>query len=71
MHCGMPEAVDRYEEQKDVRIGKEELHEGDYISLDGNTGKIYPGKVQFGIEKPKQLLSKVKQWIQQKQKKTL
>jgi pyruvate, orthophosphate dikinase len=51
-------------------IGKEVLYEGDYISLDGNSGSIYLGKVQFEIEKPEKLLSEVKQWIQQ-QRKTL
>ena len=51
-------------------IGKEVLCEGDYISLDGNTGSIYQGKVEFQIEKPEQLLLKVKQW-NQPQRKTL
>jgi pyruvate,orthophosphate dikinase len=43
-------------------IGKEILYEGDYVSLDGNMGIIYQGKVEFRIEKPEQLLSEVKQW---------
>jgi pyruvate,orthophosphate dikinase len=51
-------------------IGKEVLYEEDYISLDGNAGSIYQGKVEFQIEKPEQLLSEVKQW-NQPQKKTL
>ena len=37
-------------------IGKEVRYEGDYISLDGNTGSIYQEKVEFQIEKPEQLL---------------
>ena len=51
-------------------IGKEVLYEGVYISLDGNTGSIYQGKIEFQIEKPEQLLSEVKQW-NQPQRKTL
>jgi pyruvate,orthophosphate dikinase len=45
-------------------FGKEILYEGDYISLDGNIGSIYQGRVEFQIEKPEQLLSEVKQWNQ-------
>lgn len=46
-------------------VGKKVLCEGDYISLDGNTGSVYAGKVQSEIEKPEQLLSEVKKWNQQ------
>jgi pyruvate,orthophosphate dikinase len=46
-------------------IGKKVLFEGDHISLDGNTGNVYAGKVQFEIEKPNQLLLEVKKWNQQ------
>jgi pyruvate,orthophosphate dikinase len=33
------------EEKKFFELGGEEIHEGDYISLDGSTGKIYLGEV--------------------------
>ncbi len=46
-------------------IGKKVLYEGDHISLDGNTGSVYAGKVQFEIEKPEQLLLEVKKWNEQ------
>jgi pyruvate, orthophosphate dikinase len=46
-------------------IGKKVLCEGDHISLDGNTGSVYAGKVQFETEKPEQLLLEVKKWNQQ------
>jgi len=46
-------------------IGKKVLCEGDHVSLDGNTGSVYAGKVQFEIEKPEQLLLEVKKWNQQ------
>jgi pyruvate,orthophosphate dikinase len=47
-------------------IERKTLYEGDYISLDGNTGSVYAGKVQFEIEKPEQLLLEVKKWNRQK-----
>ena len=46
-------------------IGEKVLWEGDHISLDGNTGSVYAGKVQFEIEKPEELLLEVKKWNQQ------
>ena len=46
-------------------IGKNVLCEGDHISLDGNTGSVYAGKVEFEIEKPEQLSLEVKKWNQQ------
>ena len=41
--CG---AISINEEEKYFTLGGETFHEGDYISLDGNTGKIYKGDVQ-------------------------
>ena len=34
------------EEDKVFELGGEEFHEGDYISLDGSTGKIYKGDIK-------------------------
>ena len=43
--CGCNECqID--EENKVMYLGGKTIHEGDYISLDGNTGKIYFGKVE-------------------------
>jgi|SRR5271157_764191 len=44
------------------RIGDVTLHEGDTITLDGSTGKIYNGQAPASFEKPKALLKKVRQW---------
>ena len=41
--CG---AISINEEEKYFTLGGETFHEGDYISLDGNTGKIYKGDVK-------------------------
>ena len=34
------------EEKKEFSLGGYTFHEGDYISLDGTTGKIYKGDIQ-------------------------
>ena len=41
--CG---AIVINEEEKYFTLGGQTFHEGDYISLDGNTGKIYAGDIQ-------------------------
>jgi len=43
-------------------IGGVALHEGDVITLDGSSGKVYGGEVPASYEKPKNLLNKVKLW---------
>jgi len=49
-------------DNKRCTIGNSILYESDYISLDGNTGKIYNGKISFEIEKPEKILSAIQQW---------
>ena len=34
------------EENKVIKINDKEVHEGEYLSLDGNTGNVYIGKIQ-------------------------
>ena len=41
--CG---AIQLNEEAKEFTLGGHTFHEGDYISLDGNTGKIYKGEIK-------------------------
>ncbi|MDG6243508.1 MAG: PEP/pyruvate-binding domain-containing protein [Methanolobus sp.] len=43
-------------------IDNQQLFEGDTISIDGNTGYIYEGKVKIKIERPTELLSRIKEW---------
>lgn len=38
------------------------LREGDWISLDGNTGNVYEGEVQVTVERPTKLLETVQEW---------
>jgi pyruvate, orthophosphate dikinase len=38
------------------------LREGDYISLDGNTGNVYAGKVEVTTERPLKLLETIEGW---------
>ena len=41
--CG---AINLNEEKHEFTLGENTFHEGDYISLDGNTGKIYKGDIK-------------------------
>jgi len=40
--CG---AITMHEEEKSFELGGRTFHEGDYVSLDGTTGKIYAGPI--------------------------
>ncbi len=44
------------------RIGTQEIGEGDAISLDGNTGAIYPGLLPVLRERPERELAIVAGW---------
>jgi pyruvate,orthophosphate dikinase len=44
------------------RLGGRELSEGDVITLDGDAGSVYPGKVEVLYEKPHALIAVVKGW---------
>ena len=47
---------------KSCRIGNKVLREGEYVSLDGNTGSVFVGKVKLETEYPEKILSEVQQW---------
>ena len=49
-------------------IGSHSFNEGDFISLDGHTGEIYEGQLKVIAERPVELLAKVKQWSQSRQR---
>jgi len=38
------------------------LHEGDYITLDGNTGSVYYGKLDLIIERPVEIIKEIEKW---------
>ncbi len=46
------------------RIGACDLAEGDWLSLDGNTGAIYGGRLQVVVEVPDQALAIIRRWQQ-------
>jgi pyruvate,orthophosphate dikinase len=44
------------------RIGAGELAEGALLTLDGNTGNVYPGRVEVSQERPEELLALFRSW---------
>jgi pyruvate,orthophosphate dikinase len=46
------------------RLGGEWFTEGDLLSLDGNSGSVYSGKLEVVSERPVELLAVVQQWKQ-------
>jgi pyruvate,orthophosphate dikinase len=51
-------------ERRLCRIGKHVFNEGDFLSLDGNTGAIYPGLLTPVVERPESALATVGAWRQ-------
>lgn len=47
---------------RSCRIGDQLLREGEVLSLDGNSGRVYAGKLQVVIEKPTRFLHKAQSW---------
>jgi pyruvate,orthophosphate dikinase len=43
-------------------IGGQELREGEVITLDGNTGRVYLGEIEVVLEKPDDLIDLVHSW---------
>jgi len=46
------------------RIGKQTVHEGDVVSIDGNQGGIYLGRVEVITEHPERELAAIQAWRQ-------
>jgi hypothetical protein len=49
-------------EHRQCRIGGQLLSEGDFLSLDGNTGAVYPGRLEPLIEHPAAALAMIALW---------
>jgi pyruvate, orthophosphate dikinase len=45
-----------------VRIGERVLAEGEFLSIDGNDGTIYPGRLAVVTERPERELAVIKTW---------
>ncbi len=48
--------------ERSCTIDKNVLAEGNYITLDGNTGAVYDGKVDVIVEKPTSLIKVIEGW---------
>lgn len=49
-------------ETRRCEIAGRSFTEGDYLSLDGDSGEIYPGQLEIWREKPNELLDQVESW---------
>jgi pyruvate,orthophosphate dikinase len=47
---------------RQCRIGEMLLNEGDFISLDGNSGAVYAGKLAPLVERPDHALATIAAW---------
>lgn len=48
--------------ERSCTINNNILYEGDYITLDGNTGSVYGGKVNVIIERPIEIIKEIERW---------
>lgn len=44
------------------RIGGKTMYEGEFLSLDGNNGGIYAGKLEVVLERPERELARIRNW---------
>jgi pyruvate,orthophosphate dikinase len=49
-------------EGRAVRIGDRKLVEGEFLSIDGNDGAVYPGRLTVVTERPERELAVIKTW---------
>jgi pyruvate,orthophosphate dikinase len=47
---------------KTCRIGSHVVEEGSTVSLDGHSGRVYPGRLEVVVERPIKYLQEVKRW---------
>lgn len=47
--------------KRECCLGKQRLREGDVLSLDGHSGRVYQGKLEVTVEKPVQYLEEIQQ----------
>ena len=43
-------------------VDKNIIHEGDYITLDGNSGSVYGGKADVIVERPSEIIEEIERW---------
>ena len=44
------------------QIGNDHLAEGDWLTLDGNSGDVFPGRLEVVLEKPDAQLAMIARW---------
>jgi len=49
-------------DQRTVQIGDSQIHEGEWITVDGATGALYRGELQLRQEYPEDLIRRVEEW---------
>lgn len=49
-------------EHRQCRVGGMQLNEGEFLSLDGNTGAVYPGQLTTLSERPDRALAAIADW---------
>lgn len=45
-----------------VRVGTADLAEGDWVTIDGDDGQVYAGRLDVTVEQPEPCLSRVRAW---------
>ena len=48
--------------RRQCRIGEATLDEGDFLSLDGNSGAVYAGRLEPAAERPERALAAIAAW---------
>jgi pyruvate,orthophosphate dikinase len=48
--------------RRSLRIGERTIAEGELISIDGNDGAIYPGRLTVVTERPERELAAIRSW---------
>jgi pyruvate,orthophosphate dikinase len=43
-------------------INKKTVHEGDYITVDGNSGSVFEGKADVVVEAPTEMIDEIQRW---------
>lgn len=50
-----------------IKLGGRVIHEGGWLSLDGDTGQVFSGRLDVEVERPEELLQIVRGWREQGQ----
>ena len=53
------------EDRHEVRVGSTHLREGDWISMDGRTGNVYPGHFESRLQEEDPVVEKARRWARE------